>query len=294
MVSPAPRRPLTSLDGARFYDDPFGSSRSRQAGSFLPWLLPSALVHLGLIVVGLLIPLTPVQQGGALPDWLATLSPPPDDQSVFLELPPPPAPQVLEPPQVVEAVSAPVESPELPRLVEPPAPPGAAEPGQEGGAVLAPDNGREGRRYTAAERLRPGYSDRRLWSILPEEIVRLSGQQLAQLELDLAIAAIGDSMAVLAEAGRRATDWTYTDAQGRRWGVSPGQIHLGGITIPIPFGFAAPPSADGARRAWQDADIAGQAGRATAAATLKGRAKEIRRRRDAERAKERADTTGGR
>jgi hypothetical protein len=110
----------------------------------------------------------------------------------------------------------------------------------------------------------------------------------------MAISAIADSMAVLDEAGRRATDWTYTDDQGRRWGVSPGQIHLGGITIPLPFGFAAPPSAEGARRAWQDADVAGQAGRATAAATLKDRAVEIRRRRDAERAKERADTTGGR
>ena len=101
-------------------------------------------------------------------------------------------------------------------------------------------------------------------------------------------------MTVLAEASRRATDWTYTDDQGRRWGVSPGQIHLGGITIPVPFGFSAPPSADGARRAWQDADVAGQAGRATAAATLKGRAREIRRRRDEERAKERGDTISGR
>ena len=158
----------------------------------------------------------------------------------------------------------------------------------------APNNGRGGRGYTAAERLRPGYNDRRLWSALPDAIVRLSGQQLAQLELDMAIAAIADSVSVLTEAGRRATDWTYTDDQGRRWGVSPGQIHLGGITIPVPFGFSAPRSDDGARRAWQEADVAGQAGRATAAATLEGRAKEIRRRRDEERARERGDTISGR
>ena len=293
MVPPSTRPPLSSLDGARFYDDPLGNSRSQQLGAFLPWFVPSVLVHLGVIAFGLLIPAVPVQQGGALPAWLATLPPPVEDQSIFLELPPP-ALQAPESTRVIAPVSAPVEGPAPPRLVEPAAPPGAAAPGQGGGGVTAPTNGRGGRGYTAAERLRPGYSDRRLWLALPEEIVRLSGRQLAQLELDMAIATIADSMTVLAEASRRATDWTYTDDQGRRWGVSPGQIHLGGITIPVPFGFSAPPSADGARRAWQDADVAGQAGRATAAATLKGRAREIRRRRDEERAKERGDTISGR
>ena len=293
MVPPPTRPPFRSLDGARFYDDPFGNSRSRQAGSFLPWFVPSLLVHLGVIVFWLLIPAAPVQQGGALPDWLATLPPPVDDQSIFLELPPS-ALQAPEPTPVVEPVSAPVGGPAPPRLVEPAAPPGAAAPGQGGREVPAPNNGRGGRGYTAAERLRPGYNDRRLWLALPDAIVRLSRQQVAQLELDMAIAAIADSMTVLADASRRATDWTYTDSQGRRWGVSPGQIHLGGITIPLPFGFSAPPSADGARRAWQDADVAGQAGRATATVTLKGRAREIRRRRDAERAKERGDTISGR
>ena len=294
MVPPSTRPPLRSLDGARFYDDPFGSSGSRQLGAFLTWFVPSVLVHLGVIVFGLLIPAAPVQQGGALTDWLATLSPPVEDQDIFLELPPPAALQAPEPTRVVVPVSAPVEGPAPPQPVEPALPPGAAAPGQGGGGVPAPNNGRGGRGYTAAERLRPGYNDRRLWSALPDAIVRLSGQQLAQLELDMAIAAIADSVSVLAEAGRRATDWTYTDDQGRRWGVSPGQIHLGGITIPVPFGFSAPPSDDGARRAWQEADVAGQAGRATAAATLEGRAKEIRRRRDEERARERGDTISGR
>ena len=288
-----PRQSLTSLDGARFHGDPFGRSRSQLAGSFLPWLLPSVLVHVGLFVFVLLIPATPVQEGGALTDWFATLPAPPDDQSIFLQLPSA-VPQALEPTRVVAPVSTPLDGPALPGLVDPPATPGAAASGRGEGEVITPDNGREGRGYTAADRLRPGYGDRRLWSAIPEEIARLSGRQLAQLELDMAIAAIADSMAVLDETSRRATDWTYTDDQGRRWGVSPGQIHLGGITIPIPFGFAVPPSVEGARRAWQDADVAGQAGRATTAATLKDRAAEIRRRRDAERAKERADTTGGR
>jgi len=257
-------------------------------------LVPSVLVHLGAITLGLLIPSAPVQRGGALSDWLATLPLPVDDQSIFLELPPPQALPEPEPVRVMEPASAPVEGPQRAGPVDSAAPPGAATPGQRGAGVPVPNNGRGALGFTAAERLRPGYNDRRLWLALPEEIVRLSGQQLAQLELDMAIEVIADSMMVLAEAGRRATDWTYTDDQGRRWGVSPGQIHLGGITIPLPFGFSAPPSAEGARRAWQDADVALQAGRATATATLKGRAKEIRRRRDEERAKERGDTISGR
>jgi hypothetical protein len=127
--------------------------------------------------------------------------------------------------------------------------------------------------------------------------VGLSPEQLAQLEIDLAVAEVVDSIEAAEAAGRRATDWTYTDAQGRRWGVSPGQIHLGGITIPLPFGFSGPRTADASRRAMEDAQIAAQADRAGASAVLKDRAAEIRRRRDAERARARArtpvDTTGG-
>ena len=296
MVPPAPRRPVTSLVGAGPWGAPIRNSGLRQTGSLLPWILPSALVHLGLIALWLLIPVTTVQPGGPLPDWFATLTPPAAAQTIVLNLPPPPAPpRALEPAVVAPAPSAPVEGPvEGPAPIGPPAPPrAAATPDQGTNLVFPPSNGPEGRGYTAAERLRPGQAEPDLWSPLPMEIVGLSEEQVAQLELDLAIAAITDSMAVLAAAGRRATDWTYTDAQGRRWGVSPGQLHLGGITIPLPFGFSAPPSDAAMRRAWQDADVAGQAGRATARAALKDRAAEIRRRRDAERARASADTTSG-
>ena len=37
------------------------------------------------------------------------------------------------------------------------------------------------------------------------------------------------------------TDWTYTDEEGRRWGVSPEGLHLGDVTIPIPLYFGASP-----------------------------------------------------
>ncbi|CAN5822868.1 hypothetical protein BH23GEM6_BH23GEM6_26650 [soil metagenome] len=36
------------------------------------------------------------------------------------------------------------------------------------------------------------------------------------------------------ERARRSTDRTRTDASGRRWGASPGKIHLGGVTLPAP------------------------------------------------------------
>ena len=298
MVPPASRRPLASFGGA----PPWGGFRRLQsAGSLLPWLLPSAFVHVVLIAFGLLTPVTRVQVGGPVPDWFVVLTVPVSDNTFFLNLPPPPTePQapVPDPARSVQVPRAPAAIAVPPEL-GPPVPPAVITPG-EGvpsapgpPSVPAPGSG-ERRRYTAAERLRPDHKDPRLWLLLPEEIVGLSDLQRAQLELDLAITAIADSMAVMAEAGRRATDWTYTDGQGRRWGVTPGQLHLGGITIPLPFGFAAPVSATSARRAWQDADIAGRAERATVAASLKDRAAEIRRRRDAERAEARSDTTVGR
>jgi hypothetical protein len=50
-----------------------------------------------------------------------------------------------------------------------------------------------------------------------------------------------DSAAAAAAAAERALDWTVADGEGRRWGVSPGQIHLGDVTLPLPFAFAPAP-----------------------------------------------------
>jgi hypothetical protein len=55
------------------------------------------------------------------------------------------------------------------------------------------------------------------------------------------LGAYNDSIAAQAAASARATDWTVTDAEGGRWGVSPGKIHLGSLTLPLPFTFSAPP-----------------------------------------------------
>jgi hypothetical protein len=44
-------------------------------------------------------------------------------------------------------------------------------------------------------------------------------------------------MAIALALSNRATDWTYTDGEGRRWGLSPGRLHLGDFSIPLPFSF---------------------------------------------------------
>jgi hypothetical protein len=271
--------------------------------SSLAWFVPALLVHLLLLIALLTTPTRNASVERQLPRWAIVLAAP-DVVEGYTQLPPPPAALPVPP------VARPNERTATQPSLEPtPAPPGAPTgrpdipagvTGPTTGAV-APQLGIGRPRLPIAERLRPGQGDRRLYRPLPEEIVGLSADQLAQLDLDLAIAEVMDSVAAAEAAGRRATDWTYTDSQGRRWGVSPGQIHLGGITIPLPFGFSAPRTADAGRRAMQDAAIEAQAGRAGVTTVLKDRAAEIRRRRDAERVRERGgerarpqrDTTGG-
>ena len=276
--------------------------------SLLAWAILSALVHVAVVIL-LLISIEPARDRvRPLPPWATALATPRTDAPIYVQLPsargveaaPTVSGRPVEP-SVPAVRAAPMERAvpigpigTIPGTIPPAGPrtegPGALPRGEPG--VPSGAGGADLR--SAAERLRPAHRDPRLWVPLPEEIVGLSEAQQVQFELDLAIAAIVDSMAVLVAAGRRATDWTYTDAQGRRWGVSPGQLHLGGITIPLPFAFSAPQTAEVTRRIAQDAEIAGQADRAAAHATLQDRAAEIRRRRDAERTQVRADTTMGR
>jgi hypothetical protein len=122
------------------------------------------------------------------------------------------------------------------------------------------------------------------------DLTRLTEQEQLRLLLAMRIEAMADSAATLEEAARRATDWTYTDSEGKRWGVSPGMVHLGDITIPMPFGFSAPPGSREAisGRIWEWDMINRGASRAANMATLKEADEAIRRRREAER---KPDTT---
>jgi len=164
-----------------------------------------------------------------------------------------------------------------------------SDPGVEGFPVLEePPEAYTG--PTIAELLRPRAGDPRIWAPIDRELTQLSEEEVLRLLLAIEIEAMADSAATMEELARRATDWTYTDSEGKRWGVSPGKIHLGDLTLPMPFGFSAPPgsieemngriwewdvinrgaSSAAARQAWKDADEA------------------IRRRREAQR---RPDTT---
>lgn len=143
---------------------------------------------------------------------------------------------------------------------------------------------------TAAERLQPGTNDGRLWSGFDDDITALTAEQRIENLMAAEIMDLIDAMEVAAAREEAALDWTYTDDEGNRWGVSPGKLHLGKITLPLPFGFGVPPGAsqDVMRRYMQDSEIRRAAGQLRIDETLKERARAIRARRDAERQRERA------
>ncbi|MEX1182920.1 MAG: hypothetical protein WEF86_06770 [Gemmatimonadota bacterium] len=94
-----------------------------------------------------------------------------------------------------------------------------------------------------------------------------------------------DSVAAAASARARALDWTKEDASGGRWGVSPGQIHLGDVTLPLPLAFSAPAGRreEFANRMRSWSEIQDQASRVEAREVFDDRVKAIRERMDRER-----------
>jgi hypothetical protein len=168
----------------------------------------------------------------------------------------------------------------------------AAAPVEAEGAGAGDVGGEEGvRGPTAAELLRPQAGDLRLWAPVNPEIVALSDQDIMRLLLLAELEEVIDSAALADELARRSMDWTYTDDDGKRWGVSPGKIHLGDITIPMPFSFGSSPMVreQNANQIWAWQDVERAAGRKGVQDYWKERAEAIRRRKDAER---RPDTTG--
>jgi hypothetical protein len=134
---------------------------------------------------------------------------------------------------------------------------------------------------TPAERLRPNPMDRRLWAPLPPEFSELTLEQREELAIAGRLGAWYDSVSAAAAAQAAWTDWTYTDGDGGRWGISPGLLHLGHVAIPLPA-FQAPP---GQREyMWQWNEIARQGAQAAVQETVRERMEAIRARRDRERA----------
>ena len=142
-------------------------------------------------------------------------------------------------------------------------------------------------RRSVTERLSPRMGDPRLWTGPTEATPPLTRLDAARAELGSRIAAYNDSLRAAEEAAGRALDWTVEDADGKRWGISPGKLHLGSITLPLPVQFSTPADRrDEVNRRLADwTAIQLQRARADAQATIKERAKEIRER------KARADTS---
>jgi uncharacterized membrane protein YgcG len=93
-----------------------------------------------------------------------------------------------------------------------------------------------------------------------------------------------DSVAAEDAARARALDWTVTDRNGNKWGVSPGKIHLG--SIERKFGIELPRSPELAEREKTWTEIQLQAGRAETQAAFDERVRAIRERMERERARQ--------
>lgn len=201
----------------------------------------------------------------------------PEEEAPAPELPPDPEP-AEEPAPDPEAVPAPA-----------PAEEGAPDPSPE---ELGEEE--EELRRHIAERLQPQTPDPRLWAFGDAEYMELSDEERAQLMIYGMLQDWNDSVAVAAALSERATDWTYTDDDGRRWGLSPGRIHLGDFSVPLPFTFDTPPGIRDRvnRDCWIAEDIARGAASQAIRQTWAERAREIRRRMDEERERERSG--GGR
>ncbi len=174
----------------------------------------------------------------------------------------------VEPPPIIEERPEPTALPE-PRI-EAPAP---VRP-----SLAAPP-------ASIAERLRSTPSDPRLWTQPGDFPPPVNAFDAMLDRVAGRLGAWNDWTAAAALAAANALDWTTTDAEGGRWGVSPGKLHLGSVTVPLPVGFATPP---GRReeslarvRGWSA--IEAQAAQAEVRETFEDRVKAIRARTDAQR-----------
>ena len=138
------------------------------------------------------------------------------------------------------------------------------------------------------DRLRYHLNTPQLWRPPSEEIAaEPTPQEIVQRRIAAQLGEYNDSVAAEAAAAERAMDWTVKDADGGRWGVSPGAIHLGSITIPVGDShFAVAPGRReefaGRVRTWNE--LQDQAVREEAKGEFKDRVKAIEERMNRERA----------
>lgn len=147
-----------------------------------------------------------------------------------------------------------------------------------------------------ADRIRTRDVDPRLWSEPEKALPPVpTDAEIARGRLYARLGAWNDSTSMAAEAAARATDWTATDANGNKWGVSPGKLHLGSLTLPLPISFQAPPGRRdelaGRVRTWNETEF--QVGRSIVRDDFKAQVRAIRERKDAERDSTRRARGGG-
>ncbi len=211
---------------------------------------------------------------------------PPRRQPLGVELVTLPDPPVIEEPQAAEPLPPAPQEPPEPAPDEPPLTPASVvvdatqETEEEEERVVVV------RDLTVAERLQPRMGDPRLWAGVDRHFSELTDFERADLLLRGMIRTWNDSVAVAEALANRARDWTYTDSDGRRWGLASGRLYLGDFSIPLPFSFEVPPDQrrEWAGRQWLAQDLAQGAVVAQIRETWADRARAIRERLEADRA----------
>lgn len=226
---------------------------------------------------------------------------------VEVERPSPPPPPLAEeapegllllllppPPEEPETGTAPSRTPpaEAPRL---------RAPAADRTGLPAAEPVSVGERFTNADRLRPRLGDERLWvdfrdPIQPRSVT--SDRYAEALDRLREVVRVWlDSLQLSEEQRRRAVDWTVGEGE-TRWGISPEGLHLGKITIPIPFGSLLQqggPLGRQAEQAIRDLQaIRAQDARQAVEEAIEERREEMRRRSREEAERRGRDTTPGR
>lgn len=184
---------------------PFGTRDRSERRSLAIGLLLSAFIHVLVLVTW--------------PDHTAGPMPRPARAS-------PATPSVSAAMHVITITSLATERPPTHERANPPRLPRSLAP-----AIESPENAVnvEPGTLSPAERLVPRLGDPRIWT-LPTEHFTPDHAAAARAHSAESIQSIADSARRAEEAIRRFRDWTFTDAEGRRWGISPaGQLYLGGL-----------------------------------------------------------------
>lgn len=121
-------------------------------------------------------------------------------------------------------------------------------PAGEAPAAEAP-----GEELTNAERLRPRVGDPRLWARAPVDSLApglADRYDRAETAVRRLLRTYLDSLELSEEQERRAREWVVGEGD-EKWGISPEGLHLGDVTIPIPFGQMLSQSGEARRQAEQ-------------------------------------------